>query len=628
MTTSDDVDGAEYVIVDCTGRELGVVPSDIPASTTTLLLGGNKIQHIATDDLAGLTALTSLSFENNAVESISPQWLQSVPKLETLDMIGNPSSCVLDPGGAVACSCAAGFSPSEDGCKRVSFAADVCTKSAVDAGGAARDHVAVAVTGAGSRGGGGGGGGAPENDVAYDYNCYGRDLERVPTGLTPSTVSLVLSDNQIAAVNRADFDAVPFLTELLLAYNRLTTIVDGTFQGLPLLTKLDLSYNQLRAYTAAGFGERGAIVAGLNLAGNPSTCAVGLEGGLEGCACAANHLGDGTFCRPRPNAEHQCDRRMVDGTELSIDCSGKGFDLAPYNIPPETKHLTLEGNAIQWLPAELLAGLPELEVLVLGGNPLAELRSGMFETQQKLRVLDLQVDVDAVGRPAVTPDVLIELPYFTEIFLPPNTGAVPGDAADETFHEKRHETCPKVGSRDATFGIKEALAPLLASENGSPMRTTLGCPLNTFLHAHHRQEEHKHPGTNRYTCGFCGKAFRVERALDDHFDRRHANTQPSHAVLCPAHLCDIFGCDCSADCNAESEQRVQAKCLGLARQCSAGDVLFEYLNATLCSNVTCTSIRKLCEPAPGVSWGTVLGILLAVFGVGVVGVLGFSMCCD
>ena len=622
--TPRDADGAEssFVIVDCTGQELRAVPSGIPASTTTLLLGGNAIQHVATDDLAGLAALTSLSFVNNAVQSISPRWLQSAPKLETLDMIGNPSTCVLDPGGAVACSCAAGFSPSEDGCKLVSFAADVCTKSAVGAGGAVPDATTIAPV-AGNGGGGGGGGGDREPGKAVVYDCYGRDLERVPTGLASSTTSLVLSDNQIAAVTRAEFDAVPFITELLLAYNRLTTIVDGTFRGLPLLTKLDLSYNRLQAFTAAGFGESEAIMAGLNLAGNPSTCAVDLEGrlegGLAGCTCAANHAGDGTFCRPRPNAEHHCDRRMVDGAELSIDCSGKDFDLAPYNIPPETKHLTLEGNAIRWLPAELLAGLPELEVLVLGGNPLAELRSGMFKAQQKLRVLDLQVDVADVT-PDVTPDVLVELPYFTEIFLPSDTVPVTGDAADDP--------CPKGPSRDATFGINEALAPLLESENGTRMRTTLGCPLNTFLHAHHRQEERKHAGTSRYTCGFCGKAFRTERTLDDHFDRRHADTRPGHAVLCPAHLCDIFGCDCSPDCDAGTEKRVQAKCIDLARRCSSGDVLFEYLNATLCSNVTCTGIRKLCESPPGWGWRTVLGGTLLVFGVAIVLMLGVYVFCD
>lgn len=78
-------------------------------------------------------------------------------------------------------------------------------------------------------------------------SCTAVGLEQVPKEMPVSAVTLDLSHNQIAQLERGGFEGLYRLETLRLAHNQVTTIHPGAFQNISgtLLRHLDLSSNQL-----------------------------------------------------------------------------------------------------------------------------------------------------------------------------------------------------------------------------------------------------------------------------------------------------------------------------------------------------------------------------------------------
>ncbi|KAM8916618.1 amphoterin-induced protein 3 isoform 2-T2 [Spinachia spinachia] len=78
-------------------------------------------------------------------------------------------------------------------------------------------------------------------------SCTAAGLERVPTEMPISTVTLDISHNRIRWLERDAFEGLDRLETLRVAHNRLTAIMPGSFRNAsgPLLRHLDLSSNWL-----------------------------------------------------------------------------------------------------------------------------------------------------------------------------------------------------------------------------------------------------------------------------------------------------------------------------------------------------------------------------------------------
>nr|XP_010930025.1 uncharacterized protein LOC105051346 isoform X3 [Elaeis guineensis] len=119
---------------------------------------------------------------------------------------------------------------------------------------------------------------------------------------------------------------------------------------------------------------------------------------------------------------------------------------------------------------------------------------------------------------------------------------------------RKHEVhCSRERSRTAWKIIEEYLMPFVDQEQ---YQISSKCRLHPDNDMFHEQEQHKiHVDTNEWRCGFCKKAFRAEKFLDQHFDNRHYNLLNDTQGRCLADLCGALHCDQMAD-----SKKTKTKC--------------------------------------------------------------------
>ena len=156
--------------------------------------------------------------------------------------------------------------------------------------------------------------------------------------------------------------------------------------------------------------------------------------------------------------------------------------------------------------------------------------------------------------------------------------------------------------------MQDALQPLTAAAG---VDLSPGCPLRPERDMFLEHERHKErlPG-DKWRSTYAGKVFRSEYFVDLHMDNRHMDKVPPGADVCLADLCDVLRCDdyylryyprrgrykvregafCSEDRMAEA--RVQ--CRALMDECvpQAGARLRQFLEVSLCENLTCQRAAK------------------------------------
>lgn len=78
------------VVVQCTSRNLEIIPSNLPKDTVVLLLSSNRIRHIPKEAFADLHRLRELDLSYNALESVEVGAFQGISdSLRTLDLSNN-----------------------------------------------------------------------------------------------------------------------------------------------------------------------------------------------------------------------------------------------------------------------------------------------------------------------------------------------------------------------------------------------------------------------------------------------------------------------------------------------------------------------------------------------------------
>ncbi|KAG2615452.1 uncharacterized protein LOC120663802 isoform X1 [Panicum virgatum] len=187
---------------------------------------------------------------------------------------------------------------------------------------------------------------------------------------------------------------------------------------------------------------------------------------------------------------------------------------------------------------------------------------------------------------------------------------VAGSHQDQEFHgaagsrillqnPHKHEVhCSRERSRAAWEAIDEYLMPFMEKEK---YELPSKCRLHPDNDMFREQEQHKiHFDINEWRCGFCKKAFRAEKFLDQHFENRHNNLLDNSEGRCLADLCGALHCDLMMEfkkpkskCNAAAAVRNRRLCESLADSCFpinqglAARRLHEFFLRQFCDAHTC-----------------------------------------
>ncbi|PBC34806.1 Protein slit [Apis cerana cerana] len=225
---------------------------------------------------------------------------------------------------------------------------------------------------------------------------------------------LDLSHNQIATIGPKTLRGISSLKYLLLDNNVLTCIDEASIRELKDLEILMLNNNKLTTLGKEmlnGFSH----LRTLKLVDNPLSCDCHLAwlsrhlksyprlGQHTKCASPI-HLKDrniadvqehefkcsgpvertGSECSAEPQCPHPC--RCADGI---VDCRENSLTKVPTHLPEDTTELRLEQNRITEIPPKAFSPYRKLRRIVLYGNKITELPSGLFQGLTNLQLLHL-----------------------------------------------------------------------------------------------------------------------------------------------------------------------------------------------------------------------------------------------
>ncbi|CAN6344754.1 unnamed protein product [Urochloa humidicola] len=171
-------------------------------------------------------------------------------------------------------------------------------------------------------------------------------------------------------------------------------------------------------------------------------------------------------------------------------------------------------------------------------------------------------------------------------------------------HPHTHEVhCSRERSRAAWEAIDEYLMPFVEKEK---YELPSKCRLRPDNDMFREQERHKiHFDINDWRCGFCKKAFRAEKFLDQHMENRHKNLLDNSEGRCLADLCGALHCDLMMEfkkpkskCNSAAALRNRHLCESLADSCFpinqglAASRLHEFFLRQFCDAHTCNRGAK------------------------------------
>ncbi|CAB3399989.1 unnamed protein product [Caenorhabditis bovis] len=226
---------------------------------------------------------------------------------------------------------------------------------------------------------------------------YGNNITELPvdafSGLSGLQL-LLLNANQLHCIRKGTFDYVPKLNLLSLYDNQIKSISEDTFKNLTRLTTLHLAKNPLICdcnleWLARWNQEKNVETSGARCEG-PRRLARKKFATLplskfrcKGSEVFITHKADQCFIDF--NCPSQC---MCHGT--TIECSDKGLETIPINIPHYATHLILSKNRIRKISmASNIHLLTNLQKLDLSHNQIASIEDGSFANLKQLKDLNL-----------------------------------------------------------------------------------------------------------------------------------------------------------------------------------------------------------------------------------------------
>lgn len=170
--------------------------------------------------------------------------------------------------------------------------------------------------------------------------------------------------------------------------------------------------------------------------------------------------------------------------------------------------------------------------------------------------------------------------------------------------EATSDKCERDKSRTVRKVVYQDLLPIY-KELG--LKVPYQCPFLKDRDRYIDNEDHKErDSVNKWSCGYCGKAFIGEIYLDAHFDNRHAGTVYNEKdSVCLADFCEIFRCDVVSGaaqatfwdvalCMEEDMKDLTQDCLDLLDNCIPDSLSWNVTNrlkssltSSVCSFLTC-----------------------------------------
>nr|CAD7408686.1 unnamed protein product [Timema cristinae] len=208
-------------------------------------------------------------------------------------------------------------------------------------------------------------------------------LQELPSHLESDIQKLNLSNNSITVMRNEGFvkAGAPNLRMIILSHNNMRAIEPGAFLGLPHLTFLDLSENKLTHLSPETFEENVNLEV-LNLRGNsldlssdkPFLNAAIKSLDISSCGITSFPM---KLLQGLPNLEEF----------ITSNNSLKEIKSGIFSAVSHLKHLYLSNNSLSALNADVLTHLKMLKTLDISNNQLSILDLKLFSEQRKLERL-------------------------------------------------------------------------------------------------------------------------------------------------------------------------------------------------------------------------------------------------
>lgn len=235
--------------------------------------------------------------------------------------------------------------------------------------------------------------------------CEGSSLASFPPcGLPPNTTQLSVRSTNISAVTAAHLSAVPLLHALQLYRGKLAGLPPDLLKAVPRLQLLDLTGNRLVLLPPDIF--RHASLEGVVLKDNQLMKADANwfpdNSSLTWLDLSGNRLTDvpSALLRKLPNLvnldlsdngleEVRPDAFRNQRRLRTLNLAGNKLRLLDASVFAglDLFRLFLQENQLEELPADLLRGLPNLELLLLNQNGLRRLPPGLLDGRVSLRLI-------------------------------------------------------------------------------------------------------------------------------------------------------------------------------------------------------------------------------------------------
>ncbi|XP_019947901.1 leucine-rich repeat-containing protein 17 [Paralichthys olivaceus] len=213
--------------------------------------------------------------------------------------------------------------------------------------------------------------------------------------------SLDLQQNDISMVEDDAFSGLSQLTTLLLQHNRLKTASEEVLLPLPRLTYLRLYDNPWSCHCSLDSLVRKLQVPSSRNLGNFAKCAEphSLKGQklkklMVDSLCADDNQVHGStggkergVIKLKPEATSMCHTYMF--PKPLLDCSKKGLDHIPSDLPSDIVKMELSSNSIKHLRPKQFLLSKDLKLLNLSSNSLHHIDTAAFAGLLYLRELDL-----------------------------------------------------------------------------------------------------------------------------------------------------------------------------------------------------------------------------------------------
>ena len=239
----------------------------------------------------------------------------------------------------------------------------------------------------------------------FSVNCENAGLTSIPSNLPEDSTLLVFTNNSISSISSADFSYLRRLQELDLDYNLLTNLPSGTFNANKKLVEINFSNNKISSFdSSSSFSSN---VEQLNLSNN----VLGDNGGLDfqNLANLNNlQLSNNQLTIVDDNMFTGCSKLStisLDGNQITafpafttiapvnLNLSSNALEgLSNYPANAQNYFLTnidVSQNEISKIDASFFGNFPNATSILLGGNQLSSVTSGVFNQVRKILAIDL-----------------------------------------------------------------------------------------------------------------------------------------------------------------------------------------------------------------------------------------------